>query len=214
MVHNNLISQRLTNRIGGHLEFLADWGPEDTSESWTHPGKPNSHNYVYVKFDLNACFDLSPFTAFEFDLVAPPDAEMIFVMTQKSANCSVREIDSVYHSLDEYIKPDGTKQTVRMPVSDFSKNLLGQDFDLRHLKDFTIIDIKPSTFNFQISNFYLRGNCQSTTSVTSGSSTVTSSTSRATTTAPASNAAYPISGPATSFFTGMIALLIVLALKI
>ena len=157
---------------------------------------------------------MSPFTAFEFDLVAPPDAEMIFVMTQKSANCSVRLIDSVYHSLDKYITPDGTKKTVRMPVSDFSKNLLGQDFDLKHLKDFTIIDIKPSTFNFQISNFYLRGNCPTTgpgsTTVTSGTKPVTSSSPRATT-APASNAAYPIAGPAISFFTGLIALLIVVA---
>lgn len=149
----------------GYMQFLADWGKEDSSEAWTHPGMPNSHNYWYAKFDQYACFDLRGFSAIQFDLVAPANAEMTFVLTQKASNCSMsplqtaRLIDSQYQPLKKYITPDGTKQTLTLPLSDFAKNVIGQDFDMAHLKDFTIIDIKPNDFNFQLSNFKLLGSC-------------------------------------------------------
>ncbi len=138
-------------------------GQEDTSEAWTHPGMANSHNYWYVKFDLYACFDLEPFSALQFDLLAPSNAEMTFVMTQKAANCSTRLIDSQYQPLSKYMKPDGTKKTLVLPLADFGMNVVGGRFDMKHLKDFTIIDIKPNDFKFQISNMILKGACSSDT---------------------------------------------------
>jgi hypothetical protein len=117
---------------------------------------------------------LTPFTAIQFDLVAAPNANMTFVLTQKAPNCTEfprtapRLIDSVYHPLAKYITPNGQKQRVTLPLSDFRTNVLGREFDLKHLKDFTIIDITPSDYTFQFSNFYLIGNC--TNAPTTGSS--------------------------------------------
>ena len=160
--------QIFPNETNGYMEFYAEIGAEDTSEAYTHPNKPNSRNYWYVKFDKYACFDLTPFTAFQFDLKAPVGAEMIFVLTQKAPNCTefptntARLIDSDYMPLSKYITPNNTKQTVTIPLKDFQKNLLGEDFDMKHLKDFTIVDIKPAS-PMELSNFWLVGDCPSNT---------------------------------------------------
>ena len=118
-----------------HLHFCV--GPPDTSEADTHPGAPTAHNYWYVKFDQGACFDLSKYQSIQFGINAPSGTDFAISLTQKSADCKSRLIDSVYRNLTNYVITDGTTQTVTLPVADFSKNLLNQNFDLVHLKDFT-----------------------------------------------------------------------------
>ena len=160
--------QLFPNATDGYMTIYAEFGNEDTSESYTHPNQPNSHNYWYAKFDKYACFDLTPFKSIQFDLKAPAGSEMIFVLTQKSANCTEnplqakRLIDSEYLYLKDFITPDGTKQTVSIPLEKFGKNLLGEPFDLKHLKDFTIVDIKPAVV-MEFSNFKLVGDCTTNT---------------------------------------------------
>ena len=61
------------------MGLTSTWGAADTSEADTHPGAPTAHNYWYAKFDLNACYDISKFTAMQFDLVAPAGAEMVLI---------------------------------------------------------------------------------------------------------------------------------------
>ncbi|KAJ3302482.1 hypothetical protein HDV03_004905, partial [Kappamyces sp. JEL0829] len=122
---------------GGYMQIVSTWGPADTSEDSTHPGAPTAHNYWYVKLDAKACYNLSPYSAFQFDLKGPAGTNFGITLTQKSANCSTRLVDSVYKNLTDYVTMDGTKKTVTLPVKDFSTNLLGAGFDLVHLKDFT-----------------------------------------------------------------------------
>ncbi|KAI8895789.1 hypothetical protein BC833DRAFT_599994 [Globomyces pollinis-pini] len=158
------------------MEITADWGPADTSESDTHPGGPTAHNYWYSKFDPLACFDLSPYTALQFDIKAPAGTDMYFTLTQHAPGCKKRLIDSVYQNLTKYITPDGTKKTVKIPLSDFGKNLVGKDFDFKYLKDFTTVNLIPKGVVIQMSNMLLKGNCDN---AGSGSSTTgTSPTSK------------------------------------
>ncbi|KAJ3365383.1 hypothetical protein HDU91_002218, partial [Kappamyces sp. JEL0680] len=96
----------------------------------THPGAPTAHNYWYVKLDAKACYNLSPYSAIQFDLKGPAGTNFGITLTQKSANCSTRLVDSVYKNLTDYVTMDGTKKTVTLPVKDFSTNLLGAGFDL------------------------------------------------------------------------------------
>jgi hypothetical protein len=112
-------------------------GPADTSEKMYSPGAPTAHNYWYVKFDAVACFNLARYRAIQFDVKAPAGADFYIALTQKSADCRSRETDSVYKNMTEYITPNGQFQTLTLPVSDFSTNLLNRTFDMAHLKDFT-----------------------------------------------------------------------------
>ena len=40
-------------------------------EPWANPGTAETVNYWFVKFDAIACYDLTPYSAIEFDLIAP-----------------------------------------------------------------------------------------------------------------------------------------------
>jgi hypothetical protein len=79
-------------------------------------------------------------------------------MTQQSPNCSYRLVDSQYQLLSKYITPDGTKQNVFLPFSDFSTNLYGHAFDFKHLKDWTLVNLGPEGSEFVISELKLIGN--------------------------------------------------------
>ena len=170
---NNNAIKVFPNETNGYMNIYAELGPEDTSEAYTHPGKPNSRNYWYVKFDKYACFDLTPFKFIQFDLKAPAGSEMTFVLTQKAPNCTefptqtARLIDSDYQLLSKYATMDGTKKQVKIPLSDFKMNLEGKEFDMKHLKDFTIVDIVPAA-NMELSNFWLVGDCTPNGSTNSG----------------------------------------------
>ncbi|KAI8911541.1 hypothetical protein EDD86DRAFT_202663 [Gorgonomyces haynaldii] len=142
-----------------YMRIVPQKGEPDLSESDTHPGAPIATNYWYVKFDLKACFDLSPYTAIQFDLVAPAGSDMYFTLTQHLSDCVTRVIDSVYTTLTKYVKPDGTKKTVTIPISDFATNLVGKPFDFVHLKDFTVVNLAPVGADLRLSQFLLKGNC-------------------------------------------------------
>jgi hypothetical protein len=78
-------------------------------------------NSWYVKFDERACFDLTPYSAMQFELTAPAGTTMLFTLTQHAPDCKTRIVDSVYTDLEKYSKPDGTKKIVTIPFSDFNK---------------------------------------------------------------------------------------------
>ncbi|KAI8905462.1 hypothetical protein EDD86DRAFT_211538 [Gorgonomyces haynaldii] len=119
------------------------------------------NNFWFAKYDWQACFDLRGYIGFQFELVAPTGSEISFTLTQKSADCVDRLVDSVYVPLTKYITPNGQKQTVLMPFADFSKNINGGNFDFQHLKDWTAVNFSPAdgTSQFVFSNLILKGNC-------------------------------------------------------
>lgn len=61
-------------------------------EPQANPGTAPTFNYWFAKFDQVACFNLAGFSAIQFDLIAPVGSNMNFTMTQKSPNCSVRDV--------------------------------------------------------------------------------------------------------------------------
>jgi hypothetical protein len=75
------------------------------------------------------------------------------------------------------VTPNGQKQTVVMPLSDFKKNINGGDFDFVHLKDWTLNNLRPVGAAVDISNFVLVGNCIATP-VTPAPATTQASTTK------------------------------------
>jgi hypothetical protein len=53
----------------------------------SHPGKPQATNYLFAKFDPKSCFDISSFKSIQFEITAPKDSQMTFLLTQSSADC-------------------------------------------------------------------------------------------------------------------------------
>lgn len=145
-------------------------------EPQANPGAAATFNYWFTKFDLNACFDLTGYTAISFDLVAPTGSDMNFTMTQKNPTCSTgnttRLVDSVYKPLSAYFRPDGTKKTVVLPFADYKTNLAGGEFDFVHLKDWTIVNLVPANAVFTMSNLKLVGNCAAPSGTSPVSATV------------------------------------------
>jgi type IV secretory pathway VirB10-like protein len=46
-----------------------------------------------------------------------------------------------------------------MSLKDFAKNIDGADFDFKHLKDWTLVNLKPVGVVIKLSNLVLKGNC-------------------------------------------------------
>ncbi|KND02113.1 uncharacterized protein SPPG_02609 [Spizellomyces punctatus DAOM BR117] len=144
-----------------------------------------TENFWFAKFDRDSCFDLvtPKYQAIVFDLVAPAGSDFTMTLTQKTPDCVDRagaNSDSVYVPLTKYITPNGQKQTVTVPFSDFATNLAGQPFDMVHLKDWTIVGVKPVGTKMQLSNLLLTRACNgtlpsSTASTVSATGTATSS---------------------------------------
>ncbi|KAL2914086.1 hypothetical protein HK105_206344 [Polyrhizophydium stewartii] len=126
-------------------------------EPQANPGTAPTVNYWFAKFDAGACFDLTKFTAIEFDLVGPAGSDMNFTLTQKAANCADRLVDSAYNPLSKYLRMDGTKKHVSLPLKDFATNLVGGKYDMLHLKDWTAVNIVPAGAVFELSNLVLKG---------------------------------------------------------
>ena len=137
------------------MKIQARTYPVGVPEAQANPGTVPTFNYWYVKFDEAACFDASVYSGISFDMIAPLGSDMNFTMTQQSLNCSYRLVDSQYQLLSKYITPDGTKQTVFLPFSDFSTNLYGNAFDFRHLKDWTLVNLGPEGSVFEMSDLKL-----------------------------------------------------------
>jgi hypothetical protein len=136
-------------------------------------------NFWFVKFNLRACFDLRGYTAIQFDMTAPTGGSAVFTLTQQAEDCITRLDDSVYTPLDLYMTPNGVRQTVVQPMSDFALNINGNPFDWVHFKDWTLVNLRPVGATFYVHNFILRGNC----STPASSSTTTTSVVAPTTSA-------------------------------
>ena len=139
------------------LSIKAGSYPVGVPEAQANPGTAPTFNYWYVKFDREACFNTTIYSGISFDLIAPLGSDMNFTMTQRSKNCSVRLVDSQYHLLSKYITPDGTKQTVYLPFSDYSLNLFGEAFDFEYFKDWTLVNLGPEGSEFVMSDLKLVG---------------------------------------------------------
>jgi hypothetical protein len=116
-------------------------------------------NFWFVKFNIQACFDLRGYTGIQFDITAPTNSSSLFTLTQQAPDCITRLVDSVYTPLDRYITPNGVRQTVLQPLSDFALNLNNEPFDWVHFKDWTAVNLLPVGARFEVTNFILKGNC-------------------------------------------------------
>jgi hypothetical protein len=161
-VHNYQGATRNFNLLGGDYGAVGLTAEYSTTLKHVTLTSTVEKNFWFAKFDLGACFDLSPFNAIQFDMVAPVDTNAIFTLTQKSVNCVDRLVDSQYMRLSNYVTPNGQKQTVTMPLTDFAKNLDGNAFDFKHLKDWTLNSLLPVGVSITISNLMLVGDCRLT----------------------------------------------------
>jgi hypothetical protein len=163
-VHDYEGAMRHFNLVGGdygEVGINATYHPSMKNVELTSTNVPD--NFWFVKFDLEACFNLNGYTAIEFDIEAPPGTECTFTLTQKSPNCVDRLVDSTYIPLTHYITPNGEKQRVVQPLSEFALNVEGGSFDFAHLKDWTLVGLQPQNVTVKISNFVLKGNCPKAT---------------------------------------------------
>lgn len=166
-IHDYQGAQRYFNILGGDYGQVGITARYDTAAKNVELNADKIDNFWFTKFDLNACFDLSGYTAIQFDIVAQQGTTATFTLTQRSADCQKRLIDSQYVSLSKYITPNGMKQTVTLPLADFSKNINGGDFDFLHLKDWTLVNLNPVGAKVNISNLVLKGNCPTVMNATS-----------------------------------------------
>jgi hypothetical protein len=132
----------------------------------------------FVKFDWFNDFDLTPFTAIQIDLIAPKGSDFNITLTQwVPAVPGVRDgkgsrgIDSAYYLLSSYLTPNGTPQTLTMPLSGFATNLKGGPFNFAHLKDLTLVNFGPKDTVFTFTKIVLIGNCSSSNALASTTST-------------------------------------------
>ncbi|TPX31168.1 hypothetical protein SmJEL517_g05416 [Synchytrium microbalum] len=133
--------------------------PVYTPDPSTNPKTANTFNYWYTKFNNGACFDATSYTSVEIIGTFPVGVNFNITMTQKASNCLNRTIDSEYHLLTKYITPSGSQQTLTIPFSDFSQNLLGAAYDFVHLKDFTLVNITPQGAVITLKSIKVLGNC-------------------------------------------------------
>ncbi|KAJ3040038.1 hypothetical protein HDV00_011487 [Rhizophlyctis rosea] len=167
------------------------------------PGSEPTFNWFYTQFSNQqaagafdkACADLSPFSSFEFDAVAPAGFNFNITFTMRQVgNCSTRIFDSIYQPFTKYYTTPGQKATIKLPFSDFAKDWAGNNVNWAWDKDMTWVNLvaaKP-TDSLVISNVWLRGaQCSSSgtpTGPTAGSSS-TAGGAGATATKPAGNGA-------------------------
>ena len=93
--------------------------------------------------------------------MAAPGTTASITYTQMSADCRRRIIDgdSTYIPLNKYYTTPGQIQTVTLPFVEFTQNVKGARFDMVHLKDFTIVDVRPLRQPIYFRNMRLVGGC-------------------------------------------------------
>lgn len=111
--------------------------------------------------------------------MAAPGTTASITYTQMSADCRrrVTDSDSTYIPLSRYYTTPGQIQTVTLPFVEFTQNVKGSRFDMMHLKDFTIVDVKPLRQPIYFRNMRLVGGCAGpnvTRTMTSSMATTTS----------------------------------------
>ncbi|KAJ3288340.1 hypothetical protein HK104_008229 [Borealophlyctis nickersoniae] len=113
-----------------------------------NPGTVPTFNYFYTQFTdqrqifNKACANLTAFEALELEVTAPAGFDFNITYTQRArGDCDTRIFDSVYRAFTSYYKTPGVKATIRLPFSDFSKDLSGADFNYAWNKDITLINL-------------------------------------------------------------------------
>ncbi|KAJ3233454.1 hypothetical protein HDU81_002254 [Chytriomyces hyalinus] len=166
------------NAINAHLEDAA------------RPNSSETINYWFTKFNWENDFDLTVYSGFEMEMIAPVGSDFNITLTQWIPSTNTRGIDSKYRLLSSYITPNGKPQTLRIMWTDFSTNLLGQPFDLVNLKDLTLVNLAPIGAVFTFTKLTLLGTCTNSPSAVTASVVGTASSVAgvpvATTGAPAS----------------------------
>jgi hypothetical protein len=156
-------ANRWINKLGGDYgtDAASTFDIDTTSRVLTMIPRGNgTDSFFFAKYDQIACFDLTKYSAFQFDLEAPVGAQGAFTLTQTNPACTARvdDGDSVYIGLENYYKNDGTKQTITLPFIDFARRSKdGQPFDMVHLKDWTFVSMVPTNQPFKFSNMRLLG---------------------------------------------------------
>jgi hypothetical protein len=174
-IHDYQGSPRYFNKLGGDYGEVGILAEYSTTERHVALTPVQAKNFWFSKFDLEACFDLSRFAAIQFEIEAPQGTSGSFTLTQKSADCAERLTDSSYVPLSKYVRPNGRRQVVTIPLSDFSTNLDGKPFDFKHLKDWTLNDLQPEGVTINISNLVLKGSCNLQSNIYSNSEPLYSS---------------------------------------
>ncbi|KAJ3046727.1 hypothetical protein HK097_000599 [Rhizophlyctis rosea] len=148
-----------------------------------NPDTVPTFNFFYTQFTNQheifdkACANLTAFNALEFEAVAPAGFDFNITFTQRLQNdCEVRTYDSQYQLFSKYYTTPGQKQTIRLPLSDFSKDLSGANFNYQWNKDITLVNLAGANPGdaITISNVVLKG------APCSGTATTSTSTSSAT----------------------------------
>ncbi|KAL2914085.1 hypothetical protein HK105_206343 [Polyrhizophydium stewartii] len=154
---------RQVDLLGGDYGAVGvGWKVDTAKKAMVLTSLNGTSNFWFAKFDAGACFDLTGYSAIDFDLVGPAGSDMQFTLTQKLPDCSERApdgSDSAYLALSKYAKMDGTKKHVSLPLADFAKNINGSNYDFIHLKDFTPVNLGPTGAVFEMSNLVLKGGC-------------------------------------------------------
>ncbi|KAJ1538957.1 hypothetical protein HK405_013312, partial [Cladochytrium tenue] len=198
----------------GNMTMVAGINPNISAlESASHPNTATTFNYWFVKFNWANDFDISAFTAMEIDLIAPSGSDFNVTLTQwipqtagvRDGN-GTRGIDSAYHLLSSYLTPDGTEQTLLLPLSDYATNLDGAAYDLTNVKDLTLVNLEPVNATFVFTRITLVGNCSSSSSSSAATGTKTGSSATASATSKSTTGAAP-AGPAAAWVGVAVALL-------
>ncbi|KAJ3334355.1 hypothetical protein HDU76_000048 [Blyttiomyces sp. JEL0837] len=61
--------------------------------------------------------------------------------------------------MSSYVTPMNEPQTLTVAFSDFSKNLVGGSYDMKHVKDLTLVNMGPVGTVFTFTKITLLGNC-------------------------------------------------------
>ncbi|KAJ3262142.1 hypothetical protein HDU77_000500 [Chytriomyces hyalinus] len=138
-------------------------------EDAARPNSSDTINYWFTKFNWENDFDLTVYSGFEMEMTAPAGSDFNITLTQWLPASNSRGIDSKYRLLSSYITPNGKPQTLRIMWTDFSTNLLGQPFDLAHLKDLTLVNLAPIGAVFTFTKLKLLGTCINSPSAVAGS---------------------------------------------
>lgn len=93
------------------------------------------------------------------DITSPPGSNWLYTLTQRSSDCKRRLVDSNYVSSSSYDPTNGNRNTVFVPYGDVSGNIDGGKFDFVHMKDTTLVNMRPVGATFYIHRMAIRGTC-------------------------------------------------------
>ncbi|TPX35654.1 hypothetical protein SmJEL517_g01969 [Synchytrium microbalum] len=161
----------------GSMTITANSDSSVDGEFASHPGTAPTYNYWFSKYNPCACFDATKYVSLVMEFSADPGLDFNITYTQHASDCLTRTIDSVYYPFSKFIKPTGARQTLILPFSLFTKNLVGGAYDLSHIKDLTFVNMNPMGAKLTVYKMYLSSACGSNLTAASAPNTTSTSTS-------------------------------------